>query len=226
MSPDFPWMTPVADAILLLAGGVVVLILAWLLRGRIGWRVALWTYGFLAVISILYRFPSVDRRAWALLAAGVAMQLSRWIAPRMPAFGRMVRRTLPWVVVLVVAIGVGRHALLAWQERRGLAALPEADSGSPNVLLIILDTVRDLDLSVYGYDRPTTPFLERFAQRSVVFNHALTNAPWTSAITRLDLHRTRSPPAQRGLAFTAGQDSSRRSRGVRSAWVRDGGVCR
>jgi len=127
MSPDFPWMTPVADAILLLAGGVVVVILAGLLRGRIGWRVALWTYGFLAVISILYRFPSVDRRAWALLAAGVAMQLSRWIAPRVPSFVGMVRRTLPWVVALVVAIGLGRHALMAWQERRGLAALPEAE---------------------------------------------------------------------------------------------------
>ena len=47
------------------------------------------------------------------------------------------------------------------------------------MLLIILDTVRSLDLSVYGYDRPTTPFLERFAARSVVFDHALTNAPWT-----------------------------------------------
>jgi arylsulfatase A-like enzyme len=179
MSPDFPWMTPVADTILLLAGGVLVLILAWLARGHIGWRVVIWTYGFLAVISILYRFPSVDRRACALLAAGVALQLSRWIAPRMPSFGRMVRRTLPWVVALVVAIGGGRHALMAWQERRGLAALPEADSGAPNVLLIILDTVRSLDLSVYGYDRPTTPFLERFAARSVVFDHALTNAPWT-----------------------------------------------
>src|SRR6185503_5474511 len=79
MSPDFPWMTPVADAILLLAGGVVVLVVSWLLRGRIGWRFALWTYGFLAIISILYRFPSVDRRAWALLAAGASLQLVRWI---------------------------------------------------------------------------------------------------------------------------------------------------
>ena len=49
----------------------------------------------------------------------------------MPYFGRMVRRTLPWVVALVVAIGVGRHALLAWQERRGLAALPAAGWARP-----------------------------------------------------------------------------------------------
>jgi arylsulfatase A-like enzyme len=179
MSPDFPWMTPVADAILLLAAGLLVLFLAWLARGRIGWRVVLWTYGFLAVVSILYRFPSVDRRASALLAAGVALQLSRWLAPRMPSLGRMVRRTLPWLVVVVLGMGLGRHAWLAWAERRGLSALPAADSGAPNVLLIILDTVRALDLSVYGYHRNTTPFLERFAARSVVFDHALTNAPWT-----------------------------------------------
>ncbi|HEY7029525.1 MAG TPA: hypothetical protein VH438_18055 [Gemmatimonadales bacterium] len=148
MSPDFPWMTPVADTILLLTGGVIVLVVAWLLRGRIGWRVAISTYGFLAIISILYRFPSVDHRAWGLVAAGFSLQLARWIGPRRPAFQQMVRRNLPWVVGLVLGAGLGRHALLAWQERRGLAALPEAAPGAPNVLLlIILDTVRSLDLT-------------------------------------------------------------------------------
>ncbi|MHB9288045.1 sulfatase [Halobacteriales archaeon Cl-PHB] len=36
----------------------------------------------------------------------------------------------------------------------------------PNVLLVVLDTVRARNLSAYGYHRETTPFLERFAAES------------------------------------------------------------
>jgi arylsulfatase A-like enzyme len=49
----------------------------------------------------------------------------------------------------------------------------------PNVLLIVLDTVRADHLSVYGYARPTTPGLERFAREGVTFEQALAPAPWT-----------------------------------------------
>ena len=49
----------------------------------------------------------------------------------------------------------------------------------PNVVLIVLDTVRADHLSVYGYSRPTTPGLERLAREGVVFEHALAPAPWT-----------------------------------------------
>jgi arylsulfatase A-like enzyme len=55
-----------------------------------------------------------------------------------------------------------------------------AQAGAPNVLLLILDTVRAADLSLYGYARPTTPELERFAQRGTVFDHAFSAAPWTT----------------------------------------------
>ena len=48
-----------------------------------------------------------------------------------------------------------------------------------NVLFIVLDTVRKDHLSVYGYDEPTTPTLERFAEEAAVFEHAVAPAPWT-----------------------------------------------
>ncbi|MGH7505526.1 MAG: sulfatase [Longimicrobiales bacterium] len=64
-------------------------------------------------------------------------------------------------------------------RRRAFAALPGADAGAPNVLLIILDTVRAASLSLYGYGRPTTPNLERLAARGVVFERALATSPWT-----------------------------------------------
>jgi len=38
-----------------------------------------------------------------------------------------------------------------------------------------------MNLSVYGYDRPTTPNLEVLASRGVVFERAISAAPWTRA---------------------------------------------
>ena len=51
--------------------------------------------------------------------------------------------------------------------------------GPSNVLFVVMDTVRKSHLSVYGYDRPTTPTLEAFAEEATVFEEAVAPAPWT-----------------------------------------------
>lgn len=48
-----------------------------------------------------------------------------------------------------------------------------------NVLLIVVDTLRADHLSAYGYDRPTSPHLERWATKGLVFERALAPSPWT-----------------------------------------------
>jgi arylsulfatase A-like enzyme len=52
-------------------------------------------------------------------------------------------------------------------------------SDRPNILLIVLDTVRADHLSLYGYERETTPFLEIMARESAVFDNAFAASPWT-----------------------------------------------
>ena len=42
-----------------------------------------------------------------------------------------------------------------------------------------MDDVRIDDLSVYGYDRETTPNLARLARRAIRFDQARSTAPWT-----------------------------------------------
>ena len=54
---------------------------------------------------------------------------------------------------------------------------PGTDPG--NVLFVVMDTVRKSHCSVYGYDRPTTPSLEAFAEEATVFEEAVAPAPWT-----------------------------------------------
>ena len=52
-------------------------------------------------------------------------------------------------------------------------------SKKPNVLLLTVDALRTDRMSLYGYDRPTTPVLERFADKAIVCNNALTLGPFT-----------------------------------------------
>ena len=50
----------------------------------------------------------------------------------------------------------------------------------PNVLIISIDTLRADRLGCYGYERDTSPVLDRFAaERAVRFANAIAESPWT-----------------------------------------------
>ena len=180
LGPHLGWMLAVAIAVLLLLSGS----LAWGL-GRVwgpagSWRVLT---GLLAGLGVLSGLRLLDGLVgvWTvnLVAAGIAVRVGQALAPWLAPRRRGLRR-LAWaatVALSVVAGGVIWRARRA--EARAVAALPAAAAGRPNVLLLVLDTVRAMNLSAYGYGRPTTPVLEALAARGVLFEHAITTAPWT-----------------------------------------------
>ena len=49
----------------------------------------------------------------------------------------------------------------------------------PNILLVVMDSVRAKNMSLHGYTRPTTPFLNKFAEESVVYEQARAPGPNT-----------------------------------------------
>jgi arylsulfatase A-like enzyme len=49
----------------------------------------------------------------------------------------------------------------------------------PNVVLIVMDTLRADRLSCYGYERPTTPHIDSLAARGTLYLDALVTASWT-----------------------------------------------
>ncbi|GJM22688.1 MAG: hypothetical protein DHS20C15_26030 [Planctomycetota bacterium] len=57
------------------------------------------------------------------------------------------------------------------------AAAPTGER--PSIVMISLDTTRADHTSLYGYERETTPYLERLAAESVVYERALSPVPWT-----------------------------------------------
>lgn len=92
---------------------------------------------------------------------------------------------------------------------RGMEGLRADGASRPHLLLLILDTVRADHLSVYGYPRDTTPFLERLAagnQDVVVFPGALSPSPWT-APSHASLF-SGLPVARHGVHWRKGGDVS------------------
>lgn len=72
-----------------------------------------------------------------------------------------------------------------------------ATPAHPNVVLVVIDTLRADRLTPYGYARPTSPHLERLAERGRVFEEAYATSSWTWPSTASIL--TGLQPQQHGV---------------------------
>lgn len=179
-SPNVLWMAPLAEAMLFLAVGVLLAAgLAVVMRRKPERIVAIASavLAALAVWSVALMYPQLyDWAAW-ILAAGAGVQLGR--AASGASFDRLVTRTLMPLGVLVAIVAAGMLLVPRWREHRAITELSAARAGAPNVLLLILDTVRAQSLELYGAARATTPHLEGIAADGATFDYAISTAPWT-----------------------------------------------
>lgn len=75
----------------------------------------------------------------------------------------------------------------------------------PNVVFYVIDGAGADLMSVYGYERPTTPFLEKLAAEGVVFERAHSNSTWTQPSTvsfMTSLHHSVLGGLRRGVHST------------------------
>lgn len=176
---DLVWMTPLANVVWLGLAALAAWLGNRLWPSRLGLGFVVGFISFPAWLSLLWLHPNLHRDAMVLLALGLAVQTGRMAAPRPAGTARLARRaalvTLP-VIVLLAAGVMGRQW---WREWQGMRGLPASTAGAPNILLLVLDTVRSYSLSTYGYPKPTTPTLDRLASEGVRFDRAFATAGWT-----------------------------------------------
>lgn len=98
---------------------------------------------------------------------------------RGPFLVRWQKRTLPVLLLLALWCIVGFPLKQRIHERRALAKLPPASAAAPNVLVIVVDTLRADHLSTYGYARPTSPHLAQLASQGTLFENAIAPSSWT-----------------------------------------------
>ncbi|RMH03702.1 MAG: hypothetical protein D6702_05280 [Planctomycetota bacterium] len=130
-------------------------------------------------------------------------------------FGLGAVRTSYAAALLLAAAGHSGVVVTAAQPSSSKAAAATAPAGTPNVLMIVIDTLRADHLGCYGYGQDTSPRLDALAAGGLRFAAAYAQATWTrpsvaSLMTSLhpashltnDLHARVAPELQT-LAETA-----------------------
>lgn len=137
--------------------------------------------GYVALIESSINFLGTRLLGPALwiLSLGVAYRTTVWICSWTPRARRRARFAAVTTTSLVLLGGVAQTVWRREVADRAFEGLPAPPPGSPNILIVILDTVRAASLSVYGYERETTPHLQALAREGVVFDRAIAPAPWT-----------------------------------------------
>jgi arylsulfatase A-like enzyme len=179
VSTPILWISPLCDAILFSILTIVVslsgrflprlrttTVLMFLLSG-------LAAYDFLTLTARLYRWSCF------LLALGVGVAFTRWASAREDSVLRFARRTVIFAAALwcVAFIAVRGGSWL--KEKRQLAGLHQASPEAPNVLVIVVDTLRADHLASYGYARTTSPNIDRLAQQGTLFENAISTCSWS-----------------------------------------------
>src|SRR5262249_6040508 len=100
----------------------------------------------------------VDLRPWVGRSVGVVFEA------RKERPDRAIAGTVGWSGVRLVR-----------QERQER----QAAGAGPNVLLLLVDTLRADELGIYGANPSPSPALDRFAARGLVFDVAVGQASWT-----------------------------------------------
>lgn len=176
-TPHVAWMAPLGYA-----SYFMIVSLPAILIGQTRRR----TSHFLIPIVMLGVFGWVAMLPWDLypaalgiLSLGIAVGVGRILRVHEEPLRRAARIAAPVLAAIVGLIAALIFMRVGLRERQALAALPTAPSGSPNVLLLILDTVRAKSLGLHGRGLETSPNLDALAAESIVFERAQATAPWT-----------------------------------------------
>jgi arylsulfatase A-like enzyme len=177
--PAILWIAPLVNLVLFLVLGAAVALLSRFLRRFRDDVLAYAVFGWLATYGPLAALGKLHQVACVLLATGVAFQLCRYARARKPASRVVLAAVLGTAGALVVLVNLTSAVVASARTTPPGTPGMLAQSGAPNVLLITLDTLRADHLSAYGYQRPSTPNLDRFAADGVLFERAFAAASWT-----------------------------------------------
>jgi arylsulfatase A-like enzyme len=173
------WISPAVDLCLFVLIGLAVALVTRIFRRIPSARVLPFLLILLTSYDWLMLTGHFYRRAALLFALGVAVAFSRWFRKHGLDAVTMCRKSVPWMSTLLALAIIGVQGGKWISESRRISSLPAANPGSPNVLVIVLDTLRADHLSSYGYSRPTSPNIDKLAANGVLFENAIAPSSWS-----------------------------------------------
>ena len=106
------------------------------------------------------------------------------------------------VLAVLAALSSGWQAV---REYRTVVGLPPSPSHARNVVLIVWDTVRAYNLSLYGYSRETTPKSDTLGTEGRHIQARAGTRPMDVPLALLVLHRRVAVPAQFAVEVHSGR---------------------
>jgi len=179
VSAPIIWISSLADVLLFGAAACVILAVAKIFPNFPLVATTVFCLSFLTAYDWLTCIGRLQHWSCLLLAIGLASVFTRWAGRNEIRALRFWRRTVPALIGVLLVAFATIHLRSAWRERREIGRLPPAAAGAPNILIVVVDTLRADHVSAYGYSRQTSPNLDRLAQEGVLFENAIAPAPWS-----------------------------------------------
>jgi arylsulfatase A-like enzyme len=178
MSRHFVWMIPLTNFLIFLVAGAGLVLLALCLPGRGSWLGTRWLCALTLVSFLWAAFPRIQGLAALTLAMGIAARLVPFLERHIGGFRRFVRLSFP-VLALITPVLAGSVLVGDRLKERREEARPLPAGDSPNVLLVVLDTVRADHLRLHGYNRFTSSTIDKLAERGLYFQRVQATSSWT-----------------------------------------------
>jgi arylsulfatase A-like enzyme len=179
VSADILWISPVVDLALFLSSALLILLASRLWSRVHALQVVVFFLTFLAIYDWLTLANRLLHLACLLLSIGASVAILRWLDNHQSQLLLLSRKTLPGLMAVWFLMFAAIHGGKSFEERSAVASLPAIVPDAPNVLIIVVDTLRADHLSSYGYPRPTTPEMDRLASAGVLFENAVAPCSWS-----------------------------------------------
>jgi arylsulfatase A-like enzyme len=179
VSAPIIWVSPVVDVALFVVMGCLVGIAGKINSKFPPFTVLVFVLSFLTAYDWLTLTGRLYHLSCLLLAIGVAAMFTRWAIRNEAVVTAFWKRSIAALVVVTLVTFAAIHWGSKWQEQRTVKGLPVAAPGSPNVLVIIIDTLRADHVHAYRYARETTPNIDQLANQGVLFENAISPTPWS-----------------------------------------------
>jgi arylsulfatase A-like enzyme len=179
VSKEILWISPVVDLCFFLLIGICVAFLSRIvprlpaIRALVSILVFLTAYDWLMLTGHFYR------RAALIFALGAAVAFDRWFRKHEVITVRVWKRSLLWTLAYLGLTIAGIEGGKWVHERYVTSNLPAAAPGSPNVLVVVIDTLRADHLSSHGYSRATSPNIDTLTREGVLFENAIAPSSWS-----------------------------------------------
>lgn len=173
---------------------------------------ALLPAGVFAAMFLLW----IDNFTYTMFKAGIVYSTGIWrgayaLLFLLLVFGcfREIHRLLPGLAAKIHNLRVFRVVGVVWvllvllpsvvlmfrvpnRADAGVAGAADTAKSKPHILLLTGDGINATNMSLYGYERETTPFLEELADTSLVAQNALTNSANTTG-SLISMYTSKSP---------------------------------